>query len=255
MHNKKISNLGFTITELLVTLSIILILVTLVSVGITSAKSKSRRIQCLHNCGQHSTGLISYVQDNGFYPQNISETMTALTSFLGEADGFTYTPNSVWKCPSAYRFAIKIPEIDRARGLNVDGIGYNGEGLGNPKQGHPLGFYTKIQNDELNPVMEGDISSPSNFLFTGDAVVGNDGQYIDHYLRLSRLKITDEETGINSLPDSTDRIRKRHNKSINVTFADGHGESKSLSILFVDSTDSSLAIWNRDHKPHRERLK
>jgi hypothetical protein len=39
-----------------------------------------------------------------------------------------------------------------------------------------------------------------------------------------------------------------------VVFCDGHVESPSLQFLFADTSDAALVRWNRDHRPHREKL-
>jgi prepilin-type processing-associated H-X9-DG protein len=46
----------------------------------------------------------------------------------------------------------------------------------------------------------------------------------------------------------------RHQGRLNVLFCDGHVESPTLQLLFVDASDAALVRWNRDHQPHREQL-
>jgi prepilin-type processing-associated H-X9-DG protein len=46
----------------------------------------------------------------------------------------------------------------------------------------------------------------------------------------------------------------RHQGRANVVFCDGHVESPTLTLLFVDADDVTLVRWNRDHQPHRDRL-
>jgi prepilin-type processing-associated H-X9-DG protein len=58
------------------------------------------------------------------------------------------------------------------------------------------------------------------------------------------------------LPSSREDVRKcerRHNRRANVVFCDGHVECITFTKLFQATNDASLARWNRDHQPHRER--
>jgi hypothetical protein len=41
----------------------------------------------------------------------------------------------------------------------------------------------------------------------------------------------------------------------NVAFCDDHVETPTLKFLFADTSDAALSAWNRDHQPHRERLR
>ncbi len=47
----------------------------------------------------------------------------------------------------------------------------------------------------------------------------------------------------------------RHHGKASVVFCDGHVETPTLKFLFEDTSDAALVRWNRDHLPHRERLK
>ncbi|MGZ5543163.1 MAG: H-X9-DG-CTERM domain-containing protein, partial [Limisphaerales bacterium] len=54
--------------------------------------------------------------------------------------------------------------------------------------------------------------------------------------------------------ESRGHVSKRHLGKLNVLFCDGHTESPTLNALFVDTNDTALIRWNRDHQPHRDQL-
>ncbi|MGH7969415.1 MAG: H-X9-DG-CTERM domain-containing protein, partial [Limisphaerales bacterium] len=53
---------------------------------------------------------------------------------------------------------------------------------------------------------------------------------------------------------STRRVYARHRGKFEVVFCDGHVEGPPLTSLFQDDSDAALMRWNRDNRPHRERL-
>lgn len=46
----------------------------------------------------------------------------------------------------------------------------------------------------------------------------------------------------------------RHQGRGNIVYCDGHVESPTLHFLFDDISNIALARWNRDHRPHPEKL-
>jgi prepilin-type N-terminal cleavage/methylation domain-containing protein len=59
---------GFTLLELLAAITVIAILVTLISVGVSKAKKASRSLACKNNLRQQGIWLTEFVSDNGAYP-------------------------------------------------------------------------------------------------------------------------------------------------------------------------------------------
>ena len=59
MRRKK----GFTIIELLVVISVILILAAIITPAVHKAKAKARRVQCLANIRQVGQAALMYSQD------------------------------------------------------------------------------------------------------------------------------------------------------------------------------------------------
>jgi prepilin-type processing-associated H-X9-DG protein len=49
-------------------------------------------------------------------------------------------------------------------------------------------------------------------------------------------------------------LRSNQKLIANAVFCDGHVESPPLAFPFADTRDDALCRWNRDHRPHRERL-
>ena len=88
------------------------------------------------------------------------------------------------------------------------------------------------------PIKESEVLVPSEMIALGDSFDPNGV--------LMRRRVADlEEFG---------NTRTRHQGKANVGFGDGHVESPTLKLLFEDESDAALARWNRDHKPHREKL-
>ncbi len=65
---KKDFNKGFTLIELLVVIAIMMILSSVVTVSLASAKAKARDARRLHDLDQIRTALDLYYTDHGYYP-------------------------------------------------------------------------------------------------------------------------------------------------------------------------------------------
>lgn len=105
-----------------------------------------------------------------------------------------------------------------------------------------------VFNDGEQPLPETEVVSPSDMMAIGDGFSGENGVIADGQGWLWR------RSGVKDLAGSTRRSYKRHQGKLEVVFCDGHAESPSLRSLFSDRGDATLRRWNRDHKPHQERL-
>src|SRR5687768_7765263 len=59
---------GFTLTELLVSLAVLIILASLLATAVSSAKRKAQSTQCTNNLKQHGIALHSFLADHSVYP-------------------------------------------------------------------------------------------------------------------------------------------------------------------------------------------
>lgn len=86
----------------------------------------------------------------------------------------------------------------------------------------------------LAPIAESEVSVPSDMIAIGDSFNG-------------AVAFTRHTNG-------TAAAYARHAGRVMVLFCDGHVESPTLRGLFEDTSDTSLARWNRDHLPHSDQV-
>ncbi len=100
---------GFTVVELLVVVSLIILLIALLLPGIGIAREKARQAVCLANQGQITTAALAYTNDHdGAFPLNETAAPFAMTSrsgWVGWADARPrfnpyLTDPAVLYCPS-----------------------------------------------------------------------------------------------------------------------------------------------------------
>jgi prepilin-type processing-associated H-X9-DG protein len=150
----------------------------------------------------------------------------------------------VFRCPTAQRPNDFPPH------LLYPSYGYNSDGLVGHPQDSPLGLGGKgTENGFAPPISESEVVNPSQMLGVGDAFIGWNGVIEDGKVRIARL------FSARDFLDSTRRASLRHRGRANVVFCDGHASGLSLEFLFSDVSDGALRIWNRDNKPHQERMK
>jgi len=252
---KEPTNKGFSLVELLVVIGIAAVLAALLLTGLSQAKARGRRIQCVNNVRQLGIALQGYVTENGAYPLAIDpghgEAWMALLQH-GQLSGKALSVKSypyaegVWKCPAAN----KPSDWPERRGYNS--YGYNWDGMSGPSDTHSLGlgghFVWSGARLPAPAVRESEVASPSDMMAIGDGFIGgDDGLVEDGTLMLGR-------TSVNDYDGSTKRAHARHQSKANVVCCDGHVESPTLLFLFRDTNGAALARWNRDHLPHAELL-
>ncbi len=140
-------------------------------------------------------------------------------------------------------------------GYNAFGVGAgtNSLGLGGTfgfthTVPYPSGFSGPAFPVVKPPITASLIVSPSRMMASGDGFHGNGNEIFSGQNMLWRHS---------SLPGFFDTATAiaRHQDKANVVFCDGHVESPTLEFLFKDTSDQALSWWNRDHQPHRNRLR
>ncbi len=129
---QKVSNfLGFTMIELIVSLTVISILVSLLMPAIQSARETSRRIECQSHLKQIGIALHNYHDVNSAFPgkQYWPRYDRALSSYLEVSPDATYS--KIFSCPSdSYAFGnLKAGEISYAMSDGVHDLRKNGDGF------------------------------------------------------------------------------------------------------------------------------
>jgi len=234
--------------ELLTLAAIIGILAALLLAAITRARGPAQRIQCVNNVRQLGLALQEFVADNHVYPLCVNVDFRKGGFPVHEANwiealehekiasqpGKTFLETGVWRCPTAQR-PINFPT-----NAAYMSYGYNDYGLdviGNPVSlglgGHKAGVFAQTL---APPVYESEVAVPSDMIAIGDVFNG--------WMILWR-----DVKAAGSV-----NAYSRHQGKANVVFCDDHVESPALKFLFADTNDAALVRWNRDHRPHREKL-
>jgi prepilin-type N-terminal cleavage/methylation domain-containing protein/prepilin-type processing-associated H-X9-DG protein len=254
---------GFTLTELLVVMAIIVVLAALVLPVLISARRRAQQTKCVNNLRQLGLAVQLFVADNRVYPlaanlnyrkggdgEHQTAWMTAIEAVLVHGD--PVHPHSggsmdrgVWACPSAPR-PSGYPEFLRysSYGYNWYGLSRSGAGLG--LGGHDV--WTSGSAGTGSPVRDSEILNPSRMILLGDGFKGGKAGIVDGVVSLWR------DDTVQDVDGSTLRAKSRHKQTANVAFCDTHVESPTLKSLFEDDTDGALALWNRDNRAHREQL-
>ncbi|MGZ4963672.1 MAG: prepilin-type N-terminal cleavage/methylation domain-containing protein [Limisphaerales bacterium] len=254
LNPRSTTNCAFTLLELLVVIAIIAILAALLLPVFSRSRQKAHQIACTSNLHQLGGALQSFVADNHAYPSVVSPTNNELPGLWIsqlQSGGFGFgnskpvtnlIEKGVWNCPAAPQFMF-APNTD----VEFCSYGYNAWGcmsVGNHT--NALGLHGSIISGQTNtafwrgfaPVKETEVAAPSDMMAIADSTIGG--------VTFSRQEI--------GYLESRGHVSKRHLGKLNVLFCDGHTESPTLNALFVDTNDTALIRWNRDHQPHRDQL-
>lgn len=261
------TRVAFTLLELLVAVAIIGILAALLLTATASAKARSKRTQCVNNLRQLGLALQGFVLEHAAYPAQLDPSDLTETRNWRDSLGYQmnrrtnneYTPKGVWRCAAADRPLDGFWDVKLEYGyLNYD---YNAFGLGAWSfSGDSLGLAERwvagARNTPVKRVKESEIARPSEMLAIGDALLGSPSLIADG---LTFGRANDSQIRAGGIPGydyskSTRRANARHQGRINVVYCDGHVDAPSLRFLFADPSDGALSLWNRDHRPHPERL-
>jgi prepilin-type processing-associated H-X9-DG protein len=240
--------------ELLVVIAIISLLAALLLPVLSAAKARAQRTQCVNNLHQLGIGLQIILENNHAYPVMIlpadagyptdDRTWVAILEREGlgiSKPGPDYCRKGVWLCPSA-RWSPKVNPHEAAYyGYNRAGVLADDADLTNDfgLQGH---FVSSVDN--YRPIRESEVAVPSDMMAIADSFDGS--------IEFRRGKLGEGTPADDLL--TYGNTADRHRSKANVVFCDGHVESLTLKSLFKDTGDAALVRWNRDHRPHRDRL-
>ena len=220
---------AFTLIELLVVIAVIGILGSLLLPTLSQALRKAHRIQCASNLHQQGVALHVLLAEYHSYPTGRGTNSNGAPGRFWaeqlEYGGFGKTNLSpdfyqkgVWRCASS-----PSQPSPNDYGYNLYGsaaVGGDTDALG--LQGHWVSGY-----EAIIPIAESEVVNPADMIAMGDG---------GHVFLMRGDKAY-------------------HQGSINILFCDSHIELLKGTYVFKDTSDSVLVRWNRDHQPHRERLR
>jgi prepilin-type processing-associated H-X9-DG protein len=230
--------------ELLVCIGLVAILASLLFPALARAKRKAQQAVCLSNVRQHGVALGHFVGDNHLYP--VGDKSDWQTALYGD-DFF-----KEWAHPSGSPFICPRSKAPGAYQSTLSSYGYNAGGLRGREGGAPLGLggvaaITSILRPP--PVSESDVINPAQMIALGDAMAGWKGVIMRETGWLGRRADL-----IPGNRGTTADARRQHDNRANLVFCDGHGEALPLPTLFQSEAVPALCRWNRDDKPHADRL-
>ncbi len=201
---------GFTLTELLVVISVIAILASLLLPALSRAREAAHRTVCINNVRQQMLGVSLYLSDNGVYPllqknRNVSSKQfwfDFLEPYTGSRWPSSTHPSktSVFACPGYTRlpglymrhqsYAPPLSTEESAAlsrtfrfEASLGAYSYNGSGVGptlrSVAEGRHLGLrgdWEEIKRHPdrglFRPVRESQVRVPSQLITLGDASLG-----------------------------------------------------------------------------------
>ncbi len=212
---------GFTLSELLVVISIIALLIALLLPALATAKQDADSAACLSNLRQLALAAQEYeIAYHGFYPPGyygIGNPSWALAEKISRTTHQkTYSPGILWMGRTSLDVLVcpQVP-VRPATGQIVLGYNYNTSYIG-----HGSGEYNPV------PATNTDIADPASCALFGDG-----GFYggINYWMRAPVLQspvpanadnITDQERAAGTQAF-------RHMGATNVAYCDGHASSQT----------------------------
>jgi prepilin-type N-terminal cleavage/methylation domain-containing protein/prepilin-type processing-associated H-X9-DG protein len=229
---------GFTIMELMVSISILAILASLLLPALSGAKAKTKSIVCQQNLAQIGRALVMYEGDFHYYPG--SGDAAIINKVLGEwfkpstnswiARLRQFAPNEKTFICSEYT----PPIIDGHSKL--DAYGYNAGGS-SAIYAH-MDLDLGLGHGESNFVSAAQIRAPSEMVALGDVQMPDS---------VWCTIVTPHEKPIGRLIP----IPSRHRGGANMLFTDTHTEFRKQSV-WTRRAPNERARWNIDHQPHPE---
>lgn len=253
MKNNSTVAAGFTLTELLVVISIIAVLAALLLQSLTQSKAAAQSTACKNNLRQLGIYLQMYLSENHSYPANgrndtkppsRADSVIFWTGKLAREEFGVSRPTTnffqkgVWCCPSV-RWSDSMLAGAKQGSSELLNYGYNddrysGNSLKIPNQMFGLQGHYSLQTKYISPITEAEVVAASDMMAIGDGFEGNG---------LLRRNPIDFFAPFGN-------ILTRHQGRANVAFCDGHVQSPRLKFLFEATSVDALARWSRDHQPH-----
>ena len=244
---------AFTLTELLVVITIIAVLASLLLPALSRAKTAAISAHCKSNLRQLSILLRLYLDNEGYYPawRRDYGNSTAWQEAIG-AGKFLYGRRPASSTPSFARCPGDRDEYARPS------YGYNANGANprliigqDPPYGHGLGGWPhREKKGGWHLVPEAAVVNPSDTYAIGDSFASTDArQIIFGEGTIGRQVHFASGVWAEYLRDSAAAVGRRHDGKLNVSLCDGHVESLSIGNFLLNQDPRWKRRWNNQNTP------
>ena len=217
----------FTLIELLVVIAIIAILASMLLPALNKARDKAKSINCISNLKQIGLAVSQYVNDSDGYIPGWLINGKSWVEHLAPYTGYNCSP---WICPASLDYntpnaAVVHSSNDwntvKGKISSAQSIGINGK-----IQGNPTGTVSTL-NSHIKQIK---IKQPASLIYGADSASridnppnNNDWRYIANLV----------------WPDNGTSVMPRHNKGVNILFADQHAAQIKVSEARIWATSTA----------------